>query len=323
MHLALRGRHAVSLPSLPGEPVSEATRAPSAEQRIERVAGLSLREFLHEFAARRQPVILTDATADWHARHWTPRTLQAAAGHRRLTVRTEEGPREWRFGEVIERILASTVDAPAPYARNMDVQHSLPELWGDIRPRLKYALPDWKSSRLLPRDFVFPNAMEELFVGGPGASFPRLHVDYWGMDGFVSQMYGEKEFILISPQDSHMVYPSPEDELTSLVEDIDAPDPETFPLFRPERVIRVMLRPGETLYNPNGWWHTTYMPETSITVITAAWNRYNWGTFLRHYRRRARCGKVRKGAMLAYLAGVGAALSLRDLFTGNGPGKSF
>jgi hypothetical protein len=277
------------------------------------VENLSYREFVHEYQRYRKPVLIKDATANWAARNWTLESLAKKVGHREVKVRTEAGEHIRKMEDILPEIAQSTIEHPAVYARNIDVERHLPELWGDVSPRLKYAKPDWKSSALLPKDFIFPNGLEELFIGGVGASFPRLHIDYWGMDGFVNQMYGRKEFILISPADTACVYPDPKEPQSSLVQDMNHPDLEKFPLFQDARVQRVMLEPGDTLYNPGGWWHTTYMPETSITVITATWHQYNWKSFMYEYRRRANVCKLHKATMLAWLAAVGGIHRLHQI----------
>ncbi len=292
-------------------PVADSAVADSGSE-VLRVEKLAYRDFVHDFQRKRRAVIFTDATGDWAARGWTPDELKRRAGHRNLEIRTESGPQTWRFEDLCEVIAASTPERPAPYARNVNIERDLPELWPDVRPRLKYATPDWKSSRLLPRDFLFPNGLEELFFGGAGASFPRLHIDYWGMDGFVSQIYGRKEFIILGIDQSEFLYPTEEDELCSPISDVDHVDLDKYPLFAQAKPIRLALNPGETLYNPNGNWHTTTMHETSLTVITATWNSSNWLAMCRQYRNRGRAAGVRKAAVLAYLAAVGAVLGTRD-----------
>lgn len=283
-----------------------------SDSSIPRIENLSYRDFVHDFQRKRRPVILTDATRDWAARSWTPEQLRQRVGHRDLEIRTESGPQTWRFEDLCDLIVASTEQQPAPYARNVNIKKDLPELWPDVCPRLKYATPDWKSSRLLPRDFVFPNGLEELFFGGTGTSFPRLHVDYWGMDGFVSQLYGRKEFILLGPEQTACVYPNSDDPLSSPISDIDHVDLDRYPLFAQAQPLRVVLQPGETLFNPNGYWHTAVMPEVSLTVITATWNSSNWTAFCRQYRSRGRTRGFTKLATLTWLVGVGTFLGIRD-----------
>lgn len=305
-----------TLPSEKSEPHTTASRTEfvnqTRESEVPRVEKLSYRDFVHDFQRPRRPVIITDATRDWPARSWTPEDLKHRVGHRELTIRTEAGPQAWRFEDLVELVLASTEQSPAPYARNVNVERDLPELWRDIQPRLKYATPDWKSSALLPRDFVFPNGLEELFFGGQGNSFPRLHIDYWGMDGFVSQLYGRKEFILLDPEQTPFMYPSDDDELSSQLNHIDHVDLERFPLFAQAKPIRLILNPGDTLFNPHGFWHTALMHEVSLTLITASWNSSNWGTFSGQYRQRGKTRGVKKAVVLAYLAAVGAILRARD-----------
>jgi hypothetical protein len=287
--------------------------APAAAGEVpDRRRGLTLREYA-EYRAPSRPVILEDATRQWAARLWTPQALVGRAGHRRITIRTQQGPSQLTLGELTEQVVHSTLNAPAPYGRNIDVERELPELWPDIRPRIAFADSDWKSSRLLPHDFVFRNGLEEMFFGGAGAKFPSLHVDYWGMDGFVNQLCGEKDFVLYGPDQTPFLYPDPTDPLLSRV-NIDAPDAQRYPLFREARPLRFTLKPGDTLYMPNGWWHTTRMQMPSISVITATWHRNNWGEFCRQYRLRGPERNWRKAARLCRLAASGCLLAARDRF---------
>lgn len=281
-----------------------------------RRSGLTQREFVAEYQCPRLPVILTDATRNWSALSWTPDVLRHKAGQRPVTIRTPHGSEVYLVDKLCDLIEASSVGQPAPYARNVDVERELPELWNDIQPRLEFAQPDWKSSALLPRDFVFSNGLVELFFGGAGSSFPRLHVDYWGMDGFFAQIYGAKEFILLAPDQTPFVYPDEDGGQTSQIESIDPPDYDRFPLFRQAQVIQFFLQPGETLYLPNGWWHTTYMPEVSMTAITATWQRHNWGRFMQQYRIRGKTRGLAKLAALIGLKALGLGLGARDVLQG-------
>lgn len=278
---------------------------------VDRRKNLSRLEFLHEYQIPRKPVILTDATKNWGARHWTPDSLCRRIGDKEVLVRGTD--KHFRFDELTRLVKASTPENPAPYGRNLNVQRDLPELLPDVQPRLKYAKPDWKSTRLLPKDWLFQNGLEELFYGGCGNVFPVLHIDYWGMDGFVSQLYGEKEFILFDPKDTPYLYTPENEPLSTQIEDLDNPDLERFPLYEKANMIRVMLQPGDTLFNP-GWWHTTKMHEISITLITATWNPSNWGTLISEIRRKWGEERPIKAKVVAnYLTAVGKFLAVRDM----------
>jgi histone arginine demethylase JMJD6 len=293
-----------------------AKTAPSAfAETIERRANLSRREFEREYSLPRRPVILTDATKDWAARRWTPELLKERAGHRELEFRGGKG--KVRFGDFVDQVAASTDDQPAPYGRNIHVFRDLPELAADIRPRIPCCVPDWKSSCLVPPHLIFENGLEEMFFGGRGTKFPGLHVDYWGMDAFLSQLYGEKEVVVFSPEDSDKLYPTVENPLISSIRDVENPDLERFPRFDHATPIRFTLYPGETLFCPNGWWHTTSMPGVSITIVTANWGRGNWHLLIDQYRQNCKHSSLLKTLIVAsYLRWVGAVLTLRDLARG-------
>lgn len=279
---------------------------------VDRRKNLSRLEFLHQYQIPRKPVVLTDATRNWGALNWTPDSLCQRIGDKQVLVRGTDT--HFRFDELTRLVKASTPENPAPYGRNLNIQRDLPELIADVQPRLKYATPDWKSTRLLPKDWLFQNGLEEMFYGGCGNVFPVLHIDYWGMDGFVSQIYGEKEFILFDPKDTPYLYQPENEPLSTQIEDLDNPDLERFPLYKKANMIRVMLQPGDTLYNP-GWWHTTKMHEISITVITATWNPSNWGTLINEIRRNWGEERPLKAQVMAnYLAVVGKILAVRDMF---------
>jgi histone arginine demethylase JMJD6 len=278
---------------------------------IERRAGLTRRQFEREYSLPRKPVILTDATRNWRARSWTLESLATAAGH--CLIEYREGRGKVRFGDLIEQIATSSSDAPVPYGRNIHVFRDLPEVADDIRPRIEYCVPDWKSSRLLPRDWLFENGLEELFIGGCGVRFPCLHVDYWGMDAYLSQLVGVKDVLVFSPADTPYLYTTAENPLVSSINDFDNPDLDRFPLYRRATPIRFRLQPGETLFCPNGWWHTTSMPGPSVTLVTANWCRANWPEVIRQYAiHRRDSAWLKRQAAMAYFQLVGAVLGMRD-----------
>ncbi|HTN74155.1 MAG TPA: cupin-like domain-containing protein [Pirellulaceae bacterium] len=285
--------------------------SPQVECAVERRSKLSRREFEHDYSLPRRPVILTDATQHWKARHWTPEVLKRRVGRREIEFRGGQG--KIPFDDLTDMIEASHHGAPAPYARNIHLFRDLPELAADISPRIAYCQPDWKSSRLMPKNWLFDNGLEEMFFGGQGSKFPTLHVDYWGMDAFISQLYGDKEVLVFAPSDTPYLYPTAQNPLISSIADFDAPDLARFPLYAKAKPIRFTLHPGETLFCPGGWWHTTAMPDISITIVTANWGRGNWAELIRQYEYHRR-GGVRVKAILtkAYLQAVGVALTCRD-----------
>ena len=135
---------------------------------------------------------------------------------------------------------------------------------------------------------------------GPSGHVECLHYD--PMDGTLVQLHGTKKVVLFAPQQSADLYPFPIavhlrhglrlrcwfSQVTLL-----QPDYEAFPRFRqawPQR-IEVILKAGEMLYIPAGWWHevTALGSEMSCSVnrfwrvyptSRALWSWQRWRTYL-------------------------------------------
>ena len=258
--------------------------------------------FLKEHVLERKPILIKGALKEWKALQWTPEYLQQVAGSHTLSYRTEEGVKQGNFGELIDRSFHT--DKPAPYLRNVDLDQQLPILARDIRPVLPYCSRNWRDHFLMPRRWPAEVRKElyQVFISRRNASFPYLHIDYWGMSAFLAQLYGRKEVILFPAEDARYLYPTATNPLRSSIREFDNPDYEAFPEFRHARMYRVILEPGDLLFNP-GWWHTTKTLDTSITVIWAYWNRHEWKDLLNHVR--SRMSLKYRVALLPYLRFVG------------------
>ena len=263
---------------------------------------ISPEAFLQENVLKRQPVLIKGALKEWKALQWTPEYLKQVAGSQILSYRTEQGVKQGNFGELIDRIFYT--DQPAPYLRNVDLRQQLPALARDIEPVLPYCSRSWRDHFLMPRGWPADvrKDLYEVFISRRNESFPYLHIDYWGMSAFMAQLYGRKEVILFPAEDARYLYPTPANPLVSSIRDFDNPDYGTFPEFRHARQYRVVLEPGDLLFNP-GWWHTTKTLAPSITVIWAYWNRHEWDDLLNHVR--ARMSRKYRVALLPYLRFVG------------------
>ncbi len=76
------------------------------------------------------------------------------------------------------------------------------------------------------------------------------------------------------------------------------------------RPLRVVLHPGETLFIPAGWWHTTETFEESVTVGGNFVDRSNWSEFQLLFDARNPPHSRRQGAVRR-LAGIFAPRYLR------------
>lgn len=276
---------------------------------IDRLEWSTLRpgEFEREYSFRLRPAIVSGAIDHWPARtKWTPEYFRERYGSLVVSV---DG-RTWQLRELIEAILSSTPRRPAPYLRNQLIADLPPELMVDVLPMPECTQPNWLESRAIPTSK--PLTYVELYIGGAGAVFPILHYDNLHTHAFLMQIYGEKEYVALAPDQGGLLYPDDGDSSNkSRIADLDDSDLERFPLFEQARGIRFRLRPGETLFVPAGWWHTARILSTSITVSVNTANRANWRAFRDDYVR-GRTG-WRTELLKSYLFALGVLFRLKQL----------
>ncbi len=276
---------------------------------------LGRRAYTREYLDPLKPVIVLGAIDHWPALgKWTPEFFRERYGSLEVTV---DG-KAWKLGALIDRILASTPENPAPYLRNQLMANWPPELSSDISPMPECTHPNYLESRLFPSRE--PLTYVETYIGGTGAAFPCLHYDNLHTHAFLMQLHGRKEYLVFRPDQSRFLYPRTGIEANkSGIPDIENVDLSRFPLFAQAEGVRFELHPGETLFVPAHWWHTARILSTSITVSINGVNASNFSEF-----RRAFCAIVArrsrlKAALIApYLSVLGLLLSL----TGAGGGRT-
>jgi hypothetical protein len=251
------------------------------------------------------PVVLSRATERWPAvACWTPDYFAARVGHRRVAV---DGA-ELSVLALLELIRDSTPREPAPYLRAQKLIDVFPELAGDLVPMFDDARPNWCDSRFLPAS-IRRGRLPEILLGGRGAGFDLLHFDKDHLHAFISQFYGEKELFFFGPDQTPHLYPLDTAPNTSPV-NVHAPDLERHPRFAGAEMVTATLRPGETVFIPSGWWHTSLLHETSIGVTWNLVDASNWRDFKADTRTRvARRAHPAVGAAFAAYGtvfGVGA-----------------
>ena len=226
-----------------------------------------------------------DEKETWSARRTFTPTFLRAFGDRSV-----EGDGESQRACAFDALANSSVEQPGPYPCHWDMLKLFPELADQIEPRPVYASPDRTMHPLMPKRFLGEAHTVELFFGGPGGTFPYLHYDYMGLHAFISQLYGRKEFTVVAPQHTACVYPDPENPWRSSIENHHTPDLARYPLFAQAEKLTFVVDPGDTLFIPNGWWHTARSLEVTISWPSTC-SRLHWHRFrdevrflLRHSR---------------------------------------
>jgi hypothetical protein len=246
---------------------------------IDRRAGLTRAQFAREYLSPLRPVILTDAISHWRALgKWTPQFFKQEYGGLQVEVDGET----MALGDLIDRVEVSTSENPAPYLRNQALADWPPELFDEVSPMPDCTQPNWLESRFFPSRVRLSSV--EAYIGGKGAQFPMLHYDNWHTHAFLMQLYGDKEYIVFSPEQTPFMYPRPGLQMNkSRIDDVLGPDQVEFPLFDRAEGVRFELHPGETLFVPGGWWHTARILSPSVTVSVNGLNRSNSAAFRNDY----------------------------------------
>ena len=288
-------------------------------------ANLSYETFANEYLFPNKPVVITDALRSWKAlTRWTPEFFRREFGEMKFTINEDlrqkasyegnVGGSEYTMARFIDRVLESTDDNPAPYFRNRVLNELFPSLMEDIQPLPEYFLPNWLPERYLVKhvsEVLNRGAALEVYIGGRGGAFPVLHYDGAGTHAFLMQIYGRKRFIIYSPDQEPFLYPSMEKRNLSLINSVEKPDLSKFPLFEKAQAITFVLEPGELLFVPSHWWHTTKMLSPSISISANVLNQSNWQELVNFVaiQRRNRLVSI---ASRVYLNGAGAWRSWRD-----------
>lgn len=239
---------------------------------IERRTHLSLQEFESEYVAKGRPVILTDQTAHWPARtKWNPEYFQTRFADKQ--VRFDK--REWRIGDFLEVLRQSDGSGRTPYLKMVKLDEQFKELWEDVG-RHPLARSNRLHSKWLPPKMRIDEGIVALFIGSKGSGFNVLHWDYIHLHVFISQIYGDKDAIIFSPENSPYLYARDDFENQSTIPDPFNVDLAKFPEFVHAQPMYLTVHEGETLFLPAGWWHATKMNHPSIAIAESTLDRFNW-----------------------------------------------
>ena len=254
-----------------------ASDAATIERREAR--GLPYPAFVREYVRRGLPVVIQGGVREWPAlQKWTPEFFRTAFGDREVFVSREAPP--MRFADLIDGVVASTEAKPGPYLHRLFICDHLPEVLEDLLPSNPYAFPRRMASPLIPKAWRRPDGLLKLLIGGVGGRFPAMHYDGDNMNAAITEIVGEKEFVLYSPDDTPYLYRRADNQNVSQIEDVVSPDFSRYPLFAQARQHHCVIGPGDTIFIPARWWHTTRLLSVSISVCQNSLDESNWDGFV-------------------------------------------
>ncbi|WP_259070635.1 cupin-like domain-containing protein [Mucilaginibacter sp. X4EP1] len=263
---------------------------------IIRKDNISYEEFIEEHYKPGIPLVFTSAAKVWKANGlFTPQWLKKNYPDRTTECRGQS----YKMQEIMDLVETSTEENPAPYPFIFDIPEQLPELMPLIQPLdLNYASPNWLKNKMF--NIGKWGGATELFIGGPGGKFPYLHLDYYHLNAWITQLYGEKRFTVFPRGQEDLLYPRQDDPWRSEL-NIFEPDFEKFPKYKDATPINFVVGPGETLFIPFGTWHTAYSLTPTISVAFDTLNSKNHKEFMKDvWTFKSRQSKAKAVAMYCY-----------------------
>lgn len=100
---------------------------------------------------------------------------------------------------------------------------------------------------------------------GPSNTISPAHTDPY--DNLLVQIKGSKYVRLFPPAETNKLYPYEDSLMTNTSQvDIEVADLTSFPKYKDAKYLEALIRPGDMLYIPKGWWHYVRSLEASMSV---------------------------------------------------------
>jgi hypothetical protein len=215
---------------------------------VQKVRKISSRNFLNLFMKPRLPVILEDfADPESPAfKKWNYDYFKEIAGNHLVNI----------YGSDLESLdrVASKPISQTPFSEYLDLISTQPTEQRLFLFNLLTIKPEMKSD-IHYNDVTNGKILKWLpfmFFGGKG-SITRNHVDIDMSHVFITQFQGIKKIWLFPWEQSDLMYKLPYNFHS--IANIKEPDYDEFPALKYLNGYEAIIRPGETLYIPSGWWH--------------------------------------------------------------------
>ena len=237
---------------------------------IPRVQHISKEDFVKNYVKPQKPVVIEGLSHDWPAyQKWNLDYIKEQAGDKEVPL-------------FDDRPISSKYKFNEPHTK-MKMREYIELLKAGPCSYRIFLYNLLKEVPSMQKDFSFPDMglrfvkhVPMLFFGGEGSKvFMHYDIDYGNLMHF--QFLGEKRCILYPPSQSKYLYKIPNAIISHQGIDYNNPDFEKWPALQKAQGYQIVLKHGDALYMPEGYWHQmTYLtPGFAITLralSNSAWN---------------------------------------------------
>ena len=228
-------------------------------------SNLSYDEFVQKYASAGKPVIITDVMKNWKAStKWTLDFFKSEYGDLKIDVR------DLKNQTYISMTLADYLDYMTAGDTNRLLYMEPWQIFGHPKLREDYKVPVYFPNWLerLPEKLIgkyFPG-YSYIFIGPKNTSI-GLHRDDYNTSAWLAIISGQKRCVFLAPNQKDFLYDGQVNVFN--------PDLDKYPLYAKANPIEILLKAGEIIYFPPGWWHQLENLENSISVSHNAIDEWN------------------------------------------------
>ena len=241
-------------------------------QDIPRVKTISKEDFIKNYYKPQKPVVIEELTFNWPAfSKWSLDYMNGVAGHKTVPL-YDDRPVDYKEG-------FNEAHAKMKMSDYIDLLKSKPTKYRIFLWNILKEVPELQQDYRFPElGLKFMKGLPMLFFGGKD-SHTFMHYDIDLANIFHFHFQGEKQIILFDQKQNNFLYKVPHSLITREDIDFSNPDFTKWPALQKAKGYKTILKHGETLYMPEGYWH--YMkyktPGFSMSLRSIPKNPKNLG----------------------------------------------